>query len=358
MSSTLEAHTKTIVTTPGRALFSASNGDLYIGRGCQIYRSRDLGQSWERDCYVPSFGWKHHCSRIRVLARLLRWYIAALHVLPDGSRLAVARDGIYRAEPGEQRMTRVFEIKRGSRPLNISVDGSRVLFGEYGSGLESTEVLIYVSEDSGRTYHEGFRFPQGDIRHVHHVMVDPFDGHYWVLVGDFGRQTGIGALSRDLKHLEWIGRGTQRHRAVSAIIDPDSLTYGTDSDRDHNFIVRLDKKSGRIEELIEVEGSSLYATRFGSLRLISTAVEPNPYCRSQECSLYGSENGADWERFVTHRKDRLSPVYFQFGALVLPYTQNSSLSGFMYSGQAIRDLDGRVALVDIRDNSRKFTRAA
>jgi len=349
---------KHVTTTSGRALFSAANGDLYIGRGCQVFRSQDQGLTWQRDCYVPSFGWKHHCSKFRVLARLLRWYIAALHVLPDGSRLAVARDGIYRAAAGEQAMTRVFSIQRGSRPLNFSVDGSRVLFGEYGSGLEECEVMIYVSEDCGRTFHEGFRFPKGDIRHVHHVKVDPFEGNYWVLVGDFGRQTGVGVLSRDLKHLEWLGRGTQRYRAVSALIEPDCLVYGTDSDRDYNFIVRLDKKSGRLDELMEVEGSSLYSARFGDLRVISTAVEPNPYCRSRDCTLYGSWNGGNWQRLASHRKDILSPVYFQFGALVLPYTQGSSPSGLMYSGQAVERLDGRVALIGLQTETKQIVRAA
>ncbi len=345
-------------TTSGRALYASGNGDLYIGRGCQIYRSQDRGLTWQRDCFVPSFGWKHQCSRVRILARLLRWYIAAMHVLPDGSRLAVARDGIYRAAAGEQAMTRVFAIQRGSRPLNFSIDGSRVLFGEYGSGLEETEVLIYVSEDCGKTFHEGFRFPKGDIRHVHNVMVDPQEGHYWVLVGDFGRQTGVGVLSRDLKHLEWLGRGTQRYRAVSALIEPDCLVYGTDSDRDHNFIVRLDKQSGRIDELKEVEGSSLFSARFGGLRVISTAVEPNPYCRSRECSLYGSQNEGPWQRMAVYRKDMLSPVYFQFGTLVLPYTSGSLPSSIMYSGQAIEGLDGRVALIGAETESLKIARAA
>lgn len=345
-------------TTTGRALFSAKNGDLYVGRGCEIYRSQDVGQTWQLDCFVPSFGWKYQLSRFRTFARLLRWYIAALQVLPDGTRVAVARDGIYRAAAGEQSMKRVFSIARGARPLNLSIDGSRVLFGEYGSGLEDKQVLIYVSDDWGMTFHEGFRFPRGDIRHVHNVMVDPFDGHYWVLVGDFGRQTGIGALSRDLKNLDWIGRGTQRYRAVSAIIEPDSLTYGTDSDRDRNFIVRLDKNTGRIDELLEVEGSSLYAARFGSLRIISTAVEPNPYCQSRECCLYGSHKGGEWRRLAAHAKDSLSPVYFQFGALVLPSTQNSFRSGFMYSGQAVKGCDDRVVLVGMRDAELESVQAA
>ena len=155
-----------------------------------------------------------------------------------------------------------------------------------------------------------------------------------------------------------MGRGTQRYRAVSAIIEPDRLIYGTDSDRDFNFIVSLDKQSGRIEELREVEGSSLFAARFGDWKIISTAVEPNPYCRSRECSLYGSKDGAKWQRLVVHRKDGFSAVYFQFGALVLPYTQASSMTSFMYSGQAIQEFDGRVGLMEICTEGSQHARAA
>ena len=90
----------------------------------------------------------------------------------------------------------------------------------------------------------------------------------------------------------------------------------------------------------------MYATEYGTQRLISTAVEPNPYCRSRECALYGSQNGGEWQRLAVHRKDLLSPVYFQFGAIVLPTMQNSSQSRLMFSGQAVQGLDGRVAVVD------------
>jgi hypothetical protein len=345
-------------TTQGRALYVAADDRLYISRGYQILCSKDLGQTWEMDCFVPATGWKPYCSGLRLTARLLRWYIAALQICPDGSRLAIARDGIYRAAAGEQRMSRTFGISRGSRPLNLTVDGNRVLFGEYGSGLEDSEVLIYISEDCGQTFHEGFRFPRADIRHVHNILVDPASAEYWVLAGDFGHQPGIGVLDRDLKHLEWSGRGTQRYRAVSAFVDGDSLTYGTDSDRDYNFIVRLDKRSGRIDELLPVEGSSLYSAQFGQTRLISTAVEPNPYCRSDECSLYSSQDGQNWKRLIVHQKDRLNPRYFQFGTLVLPYTEHISTEGFMYSGQAVKQIDNQVSIVGMRQPSTQSAYAA
>ena len=281
------------------------------------------------------------------MSRLLRYNIAAFQVLHDGSRVAVARDGVYRAGAGEERMSRVFPITRGLRPLNLTVDNNRVLFGEYGDGYESSEVFVYISEDGGRSFDVGYRFPRGDIRHVHNVIFDPHQENYWVLVGDFDRQPGIGILSKDLSTFEWLGRGSQEHRAVGAIIEPDCLLYGTDSDRERNYIVRIDKKDGKLTKLLEVEGSSLYATTFGPVHVISTCVEPNPACASRECSLYASRNGADWERSVVHKKDRYHFTFFQLGVLVLPYACNAEPRG-MYSGQAVQQVDDVVRLVEWR----------
>ena len=330
---------------PGRALYVGKQGELYISRKYSIYRSEDWGASWQLDCFVPSPVWESAVARARLGARLLRHYVAAFQILADGSRIAVARDGLYRAEGGETRMRRVFRVTRGSRPLNFAADGPRVLFGEYGDNFHSTEVLIYVSQDYGRTFEVGFHFPKGDIRHVHNILVDPDRDGYWVLAGDFGREPGIGLLSKDLQSLEWLNRGNQRLRIVSALVEPDSLVCGTDSDFERNFIVRIDKKDGRIDDLVELEGSSLYAARFGPVRVISTCVEPNPACPSRECSLYASHNGVDWKRFAVHERDGYHPFFFQFGTIVLPYACNSEPRG-IFSGQAISGLDDKVSFVD------------
>lgn len=330
---------------PGRALYVGHHGEQYVARRYAIYRSTDSGATWQQDCYIPASGWRPIAALGRLGVRLLRFYIAALQIVADGSRVAVAQDGVYYAEPADTRMTRTFRITRGSRPLNLTVDGNRVIFGEYGSGYESSEVAIYVSEDGGRTFDVGYRFPKSDIRHVHNVQVDPDGKGYWVFVGDHGRQPGIGLLSRDMRTMDWLCRGRQRARIVSAIIEPDCFVCGTDSDCERNFIVRIDKQSGRIDDLLEVEGSSLYSTRFGPVRLISTCVEPNPACSSRECALYASVNGEDWKRAAVFQKDRYHPTYFQFGTLVLPYSHSPQPRG-MFSGQAVKGLDNTVAFVD------------
>jgi hypothetical protein len=227
----------------------------------------------------------------------------------------------------------------------LSRDGSRAFFGEYGDGMEKSEVCLYVSEDRGQTWEPGFHFPKGSIRHIHNLLIDPYEDCYWVLVGDYDDQPGIGRLSRDLKNLDWLIRGTQEARAVSALITADSLSYGTDSDFERNFIVRLDKRSGKLERLCEIEGSSLYAVEFGPVKAISTCVERNPACPSRDCTLYVSPDGDSWSRVLSHRKDFFNPKIFQFGCLVLPYS-HCPLPRGMYSGQAVEEAHNRVTMLD------------
>ncbi len=332
----------------GRALFIGQDGAIYISRNYEVYRSDDHGRSWQLDCYVPCRGAKSWAANLQLAARLLRFYVAAFQVLHDGTRLAVTRGGIYRAGVGESELRCTFPITRGSRPLNIAVDAHRVLFGEYGHIEASQEVAIYVSEDGGKSFEAGYRFPAGSILHVHNVQLDPYTGDYWVLVGDYGEHPGIASLSRDFRHLEWLARGGQYCRVVQMFVEPDCLIYGMDTDVEQNYIVRMDKKSGKVCRLQAVEGSSLYAASFGPVRVISTTVERNRVTPTRHCSLYSSRDGEDWQRGAIHTKDCYHLALFQFGTLVLPYSQHSEPWG-IFSGQAIKRANNQVSFVEFPD---------
>ncbi len=324
----------------GRALFVDRDATLFAARGYCILRSTDDGASWVVDGHLAQSAWKDFAGRSRLASRLLRRQVAAFAVLPDGARIAVGREGIFRADPGEPRFEPTFRIERGSRPLHLAIDPrGRVLFGEYGE-LSAEEVRIYLSEDGARSFEVAFAFPRGAIRHVHNVIPD--GDRYWVLCGDYGAHPGIATLTSNFDGHDWLVRGEQSFRAVNALVSPEALTYGTDSDRERNYIVRLEKGSGRLTRLLEVEGSSLSATAFGPLQLISTAVEPNPHCPSPHACLYGSLDGERWERLASFRKDGWNPTLFQFGNLVLPPSRYAGPRGH-FSGQALRGFDDRLS---------------
>ncbi|GLH74850.1 hypothetical protein GETHLI_33520 [Geothrix limicola] len=330
--------------TRGRALFIDRKGSLYIARKYRIFRSDDGGATWNLDCYVPTSGWKPVASTFSLAARALRFNIQAFQVLADGSRVAVARDGIYRAQAGESRMTRSWAVTRGSRPITLSAEGNRVFFGEYGGAeMDHVGVRVYLSEDGGRHFEPFFEFPKGDIHHIHNVVVDPYADHYWVLAGDHGRTPGIAALSKDGRHLDWLDRGHQMVRAVSVLPRPDHLIYGSDSEVEPNFLIRLDKKTAKWERLLPVEGSSLYAADVNGMAVISTSVESSAVNTARHCSLYASHDDATWTRLVSLEKDLWSPI-LHFGLIVLPTVQDASTRRWMFSGQALKRHHDRVSL--------------
>jgi len=295
----------TLSRSNGRAQLVSSAGTLYVSRGHTVYRSRDWGTRWEVDCVLRTGVVRSALARVRLSARLTRQYVGGFVVLPDGTRVAIARDGIYRAGPGETDLARVFPITHGSRPLNLCADGAgRVLFGEYGNNAERREIYVYVSPGSAERFEVAHTFPRGDIRHVHNILYDPFSRAYWVFVGDYGHEPGIGLLDPDLSHLEWVARGCQEVRVVGAILEQDCLIYATDTEIEQNRIVRLDKATGKRSVLRQVEGSSLFACSFGTFRVISTCVEPGPIT-PDSATLWASFDGDRWNPLESFRKDPL-----------------------------------------------------
>lgn len=330
--------------TRGRALLIDREGRFYVARKYRIYRSDDSGATWILDCQVPASGWKPVAATSALAARLLRFNIQAFQLLEDGTRIAVARDGIYRAARGETRMTKTWSVARGSRPITLSAERQRVLFGEYGGmEMDRVGVRVYLSEDGGRNFEPFHEFPKGDIHHIHNVVVDPYADHYWVLAGDHGRMPGIAALSKDGRHLDWLDRGHQMVRAVSVLPRPDCLLYGSDSEMEPNHLIRLDKKTARWERLQPLEGSSLYAADVGGMAVISTSVEASAVNTAQQCSLYGSHDDATWTRLASFDKDIWSP-FLQFGLVVLPVVQDPDRPGWMFSGQALKGHHDRITL--------------
>ncbi|WP_306589642.1 hypothetical protein [Geothrix sp. 21YS21S-4] len=331
--------------TRGRALFIDRLNRLYVARKYRIFRSDDGGANWTLDCWVPASGWAPLTLSSSLTARLFRVNIQAFQVLDDGTRIAVARDGIYRAAPGESRMTRTWSVVRGARPIALSAHGSRLLFGEYGRiGMEQLALRIYVSEDGGCHFEPFFEFPKGDIHHVHNVVVDPYSDHYWVLTGDYGRTPGIAALSRDGRCLDWVDRGHQMVRAVNALPRPDCLIYGSDTDLEPNFLIRLDKKTGRWDRLHPTEGSALFAADAAGMALVSTSSEAVTRGTIPSCNLYGSRDGENWTRLLSFTKDIWSPM-LHFGVVVLPAVQAANISRWMFSGQALVDHHDRVSVM-------------
>jgi len=223
----------------------------------------------------------------------------------------------------------------------------RVLWGEYNSRIaHGRPIRLYVSDDRGRSYQVAHVFEAGSIMHLHNIVYDALLDHYWVLSGDFDQEAGIGRLSADLSHFEWLYKGKQHYRAVEVFDFGDRLVYGTDTQLEPNAVVSFDKASGRIERLCETDGSCIYACRFGGLYVLTTSIEPSSVNPGRDAGLWVSRDGGHWRRVFAARKDRWHMVYFQFGSLVLPRGACDQET-IAFSGQAVRGIDGRTVVAHV-----------
>jgi len=338
---------------PGRVQRVEADGTLYLSRNYTIYRSRDGGKTWTGVASLPLSTFRRTVEHSRLACRLLRHEVRALARLTDGTLAAASREGVFYGREGEGELKASTVAATGARPrppMRLTVGpGDVVLWGEYTSARPARSIRLYASRDGARSFRVIHTFEDGSVLHVHNLIWDPHLGHYWVLVGDHDDEPGIGCLSADLERFEWFVKGEQRFRAVSVFDFGDHLLYATDTEREQNALVRLDKLTGRTERLREFDGSCIYACRFGEIYALTTTVEPGVNA-SPWAELWLSRDAKSWTRAFRARKDRWHPDYFQFGSLVLPTGETPDDTVF-FSGQAVRGLDGEAVVARVRERT-------
>jgi hypothetical protein len=337
----------------GRVLHVLRDGTLYICRGPVIYSSADWGGSWRRLTALPFSFPRRLASSFSLTKRLLRLELRALTPLSDGTLVAASRQGVFWGRPGDPVM-RASAVEAGGRrlyfPMSLTAGpGDRVLWGEYNSRIaHGLPIRLFVSDDRGRSYQVAHVFEPGSIMHLHNIVYDPAADHYWVLSGDFDQEAGMGRLSADLSHFEWLYRGKQHYRAVEVFDFGDRLVYGTDTQLEANAVISFDKATGRVERLCETDGSCIYACRFGGVYVLTTTIEPSSVNPSREAGLWVSRDGDRWRRVFSAKKDIWHMNYFQFGSLILPRGA-CDRETIAFSGQAVRGIDGRTVVATLNE---------
>ncbi len=327
---------------PGRIVLSEPDGTLWLGRNYDIHRSDDCGRSWQHVTSMPRDPLRRIANPSRLLCRLIRQEVRALFRTREGNLVAANRQGVWVAKPGEEVMRRS-RVEHGDLalmpPMRISEGpNGEILWGEYGSPKEQRPARLFASRDGGESF-QCIRTID-DILHVHNVVWDPRERHYWVLTGDFDPQPGFARLSEDLERFDWFVRGEQRFRAVEIFDLGDRLVYATDTQLEPNAVLSLDKRSGQVEPIQPLGGSCIYAARFGGIYALSTSVEPSAVNASEDAELWVSRDAEHWKRAYRGRKDFWNPDYLQFGSIVLP-SGRTDRELVVFSGQALRGIDGQ-----------------
>ena len=339
-------------TLTGRVVSLGTDGMIYVGQRYGLWACDSSG-SGSLLAQVPRSIKRRLIEPSRLLCRLLRHEIRAFKILSDGTKVVATRKGLYY---GDQSQIQLHQAKiDGKGPLPIKppatmmVDSSeRIFWGEYWGNPNARPVQLFASHDKGRSYQPFYQFKAGEIKHVHNIVEDPHDNCYWVLAGDHFEQSGIGRLSKDLQHFDWLVKGEQKYRTTYVFPLEDRIVYAMDSEKEPDHICSLDKATGKWRRVCDIPGSSTYSARFGRWYVITTAAERFDYetPASKMATMWVSNDCETWQQILTLKKDIWPKTYFQFGLIILPRGLWDS-DTIVFSGLALKQYDNVVCIADI-----------
>lgn len=284
-------------------------------------------------------------SVLPLTRRFFRAEINSLYNLSDGSKLIIAKKGIYKCPNGEGLFKKCFDIKRGSRPLNICITpNNNIFFGEYYANVEKSNVNVYCSKDKGETWQIAYTFEPGQINHIHGIFWDKYEHCMWIVTGDRENECIIANTKDEFKTLNIVFRGGQDYRCCQIFFYEDYVIFATDSQYMENEIRMFKRGAKEISTLQHVQGSVIKGGQFKNLAFLSTTIEPSKVNRCNESHLWISRNGLNWEDLYSAKKDHY-PMIFQFGSIEFP--QHYTDEFIMFSGRALKGIDGSSLKIDI-----------
>lgn len=225
---------------------------------------------------------KHFATPFRLLRRVLRLE-PSIAVAESANSVLVSNGNIIWSIDTQTGMRRHdFTIPDGRKALNITrvegISGMRdgFYFGEYFENLEKNLVNVWFRPLAGGQWRVVHRFAQGQIDHVHDIVVDTQRQSLWVLTGDYADGAALWQAHHNFTSINAVLRGSQQYRAVWMYPFGEDFIYATDSNLEQNYLYRLRQVNGtwQAQPIAAIAGSSIYAALSGGRIYFSTTVEP------------------------------------------------------------------------------------
>ena len=314
--------------------------DGFIGAsGYRLYKCY-FDKSTKREYIGRVADWKYSFfSEFKLTRRFMRAEINNFYELADGSRLVIARKGIFRCESGEKVFRKCFNVQRGSRPMNLCITpGGEIYFGEYFANMGKSAVNIYTSKDGGKSWSIAYTFAEGNINHIHGLYWDRYTESIWVVTGDRENECIIAHTKDGFQTLDVVFRGGQEYRSCVLFFYPQYVVYATDSQYIKNEIKCFNRTTREISVVQAVQGSVIKGAQCGDMALISTAVEPSEVNLDRNAYVWLSQDGVKWEQIHSGTKDCL-PSIFQFASFEFPRYCTDKTSKVVFCGKAMKGQD-------------------
>ncbi len=311
-----------IAVFPRLRVLAWRNDVLYACRGYTLLRTRvEPGASrveWEHAGQYRPVWWRSVSSSFRLTSRLFRDGFHALTALSSGELIGAVPGAIVTLATGENEFRVAHRVLRGTRPLHIAVTpNDHAFWGEYFDNPQRDEVCVYTSTDRGSHWDVAYAFAKGAIRHVHNIVYDEWENCFWMLTGDSDAECQIIRASCDFRNVDAVLAGNQQVRAAALVPTAEGLYFSTDTPLETNHLYRLDRR-GNLSQVAALNSSSICGCRVGDSSFFSTMVEPSEVNDQRQVCLYGSPDGAHWQKLRQWNKDRWPMKIFQYGNAYLP----------------------------------------
>lgn len=200
----------------------------------------------------------------------------------DGGAVVAFNRGVYFVDLEEKEVKRemTFSVDDMRRPLAFTeisgIEGFQdcVVFGEYSNNQSRNAIAIYARYHS-KGWQQVYEFPEGEIRHVHSIIPDPYRNRILILTGDNDEECGIWEATNDFQNVRPIFRGSQYYRVCCAKAYPEGVVIVTDSPFDQNYIYLLKENQDKvvIERMQELPGPTTFFAEWGENLVFGTDVE-------------------------------------------------------------------------------------
>lgn len=294
-------------------LLHVNDNILFRAIGFTIFKSDDNGTTWKSCIRLPVRFCDRLFAAVPLLQRLLRKSIYHLMVHDDLMVIFANKESfIYRNNQLISR-TRL----NGSRPLIVCTTPSgEMYYGDYILNYSTNKICIHKISPQKSQWETVWVFE--NVRHIHGVFHDPFSDSLWVTTGDYGTEVGIWRTDDGFQSLKQIIGGNQQFRAVQLLFTEDYVFFGSDTPLEMNYLYRMDRNGDHVEALAHVNSSVFYGCKVDNSLFFSTSVEPSKINLTKHVDIWRSDNGRDWYKFLSFKKDFLSMRYFQYGHVTFP----------------------------------------
>ncbi|MBB1482038.1 hypothetical protein H5186_21690 [Pseudoalteromonas sp. SG41-2] len=320
-----------------KPLFYNKHKQLIVAMGNKIF-------SYEKNTFtlilvLPAKLSMRILTKSKLFCRLLRYGVMTGIEYSDAYYLTFGKN-IYKYDLKTKVLTIDFTFGKGRGPLNFTVvkgvenfeDG--IYFGEYIGNSAKKSVKVYRRTE---TWSVVYSFPDGEINHVHSLVVDKIRKQLWLLAGDFGSSAAIYAINDNFKSVVPIVSGKQKYRACVAFPTEAGLLYATDTQKEFNSIRLLKKVNEQWVsiKLYNLNGSCIYGCETLDYFVFSTATEPTELIKNKLLRLLDNKPGPgiksnmseivvcdkshnNFKQVYSVEKDIYPFRLFQFGAIMFP----------------------------------------